>query len=56
MRLKAFITAVMLCLALALPGRASAQEEEGKVDVPEIIFGHIGDSYEWHITAFPSGF
>lgn len=50
MRLKAFITAVMLCLALALPGRASAQEEEGKVDVPEIIFGHIGDSYEWHIT------
>ena len=50
MRLKAFITAMMLCLALALPGRASAQEEEGKVDVPEIIFGHIGDSYEWHIT------
>lgn len=27
-----------------------AAEEDGKVDIPSIIFGHIGDSYEWHIT------
>jgi len=27
-----------------------ASEEEGKVDIPGIIFGHIGDSYEWHIA------
>ena len=27
-----------------------AEEEEGKVNIPEIIFGHIGDSYEWHIA------
>lgn len=41
----------MLCLMLAsLP--ASAQEKENTVDVKEIVFGHIGDSYEWHITTW----
>ncbi len=24
-------------------------EGEGKIDVKELVFGHIGDSYEWHI-------
>ena len=33
----------------AASGDASAQEEEA-VDLPGVIFGHIGDSYEWHIT------
>ncbi|MBR1668262.1 MAG: F0F1 ATP synthase subunit A [Bacteroidaceae bacterium] len=28
----------------------ASEEKEGKVDIPEIIFGHIGDSYEWHIA------
>ena len=28
---------------------ASVSQEES-LDVPEIIFGHIGDEYEWHIT------
>jgi len=32
---------------------ASAGESSGgKVDVKEIVFGHIGDSYEWHITTW----
>ena len=26
------------------------EEQENTVDVKEIVFGHIGDSYEWHIT------
>lgn len=26
------------------------EEEENTVDVKEIVFGHIGDAYEWHIT------
>ena len=30
----------------------SAEQEENTVDVKEIVFGHIGDSYEWHITDF----
>lgn len=29
-----------------------AEQEKNTVDVKEIVFGHIGDSYEWHITAF----
>ena len=28
------------------------EEEENTVDVKEIVFGHIGDSYEWHITTW----
>ena len=32
----------------------SAQESKGNggVDVKNIVFGHIGDSYEWHITTW----
>lgn len=57
------IFAPLLLLALmvfCLP--ASAQEvqeevtpkeqQENTVDVKEIVFGHIGDSYEWHITTW----
>ncbi len=32
------------------PVQEGAQEEEQNVDVGEILFGHIGDSYGWHIT------
>lgn len=34
----------------SVPAAAQAEEDGGEVDVQEIIFGHIGDSYEWHIT------
>lgn len=27
-----------------------ATEESNPVDVKEIVFGHVGDAYEWHIT------
>ncbi len=49
MKIKALILTFMLCM---MPLWAKAQEasEEESVNVPEIIFGHIGDSYEWHIT------
>ncbi len=30
----------------------SKEEQENTVDVKEIVFGHIGDSYEWHITTW----
>lgn len=36
---------------LAAPSPAQAQEEESKeekIDVSALIFGHIGDAYEWH--------
>ena len=38
---------VLLC-SVSLPSRAA--EEEGGIDVSELIFEHLGDSYEWHIA------
>lgn len=31
---------------------AEKEQGEGTVDVKEIVFGHIGDAYEWHITTW----
>ena len=28
----------------------SVNQQKNEVNVKEIVFGHIGDSYEWHIT------
>lgn len=43
-----------MLLALTVP-RLHAQGAEAArepVDVKEVVFGHIGDSYEWHITTW----
>ncbi|MDR0976489.1 MAG: F0F1 ATP synthase subunit A [Prevotellaceae bacterium] len=41
---------MLLCVQ---PLRAAAAEKaQQPVDVKEIIFGHIGDAYEWHITTW----
>ena len=51
MKLKRLIS--FLCvLLLTLPAfsETPAGEEESSVDVVGIIFGHIGDDYEWHIA------
>ncbi|WP_455586026.1 F0F1 ATP synthase subunit A [Bacteroides sp.] len=48
----------MLGLLIALPAFAqeeeitSGEQKENTVDVKSIVFGHIGDSYEWHITTW----
>ena len=52
-------TALLLVL---LPAQMAAQEPEitpqeqqaNEVDVKEIVFGHIGDAYEWHIATIGS--
>lgn len=36
-------------LLLALPVKAE-EGKEGDLDLQEILFGHIQDSYEWHVT------
>ena len=43
-----------LLLLLAVPVSTLKAETggEGEVDVNELIFGHIGDAYEWHIATF----
>ena len=29
---------------------SGAEMQENDVDVKDIVFGHINDAYEWHIT------
>ena len=41
----------ILLLLLLLPSGVHAQEAAGgEFDMDEYLFGHVGDSYEWHIT------
>lgn len=46
-RVISFVLAI-LCI---LPLNAQVDDfEEGKVDIADMLFGHIGDSYGWHVT------
>ena len=35
---------------IAMPTPAAASSEDEEINISEIIFEHIGDEYEWHIT------
>lgn len=37
-------------VATSDPSETKGVYQEQQVDVAEIVFGHIGDAYEWHIT------
>lgn len=52
MRTKFFILVATLFFALTCFGKEHGfpEKEEPSVDVASILFGHIGDSYGWHIT------
>lgn len=43
---------ILVFVLLACPGIAgrAANDVDTEIDVGEILFGHIGDSYGWHIT------
>lgn len=43
---------LLLCPVSAWSAESSSEPAEEKVDIKEIVFGHIGDSYEWHITSW----
>ena len=45
--LKVISAIVMMAFVVPL---SAAEAQEGEVDVAEMLFGHIGDSYGWHIT------
>jgi len=57
-RLKGFILVVFMTIAMmaaapavAMPASShEATEESGELDMHEYLFGHIGDSYGWHVT------
>jgi len=49
---KHLVRSIIFCLALtgaALPASASSEE---KIDVKEIVLGHMSDAYEWHIITW----
>ena len=39
----------------ATPEEATEHHEEGKLDIKGEIFGHISDSYDWHLFSFGEG-
>ena len=51
-----WVLACIACLCFTLSMHAQTDSittqvmEENQVDVKEVVFGHILDSYEWHIT------
>ena len=53
MKLIRLILVIALLLCPVVTGRAGDgvdHEQSSEIDVGEILFGHIGDSYGWHIT------
>lgn len=46
-----FILTLLLLLA-GLSARAEEHAAEPEADVAGVVLGHIGDSYEWHITSW----
>lgn len=52
MKLMKYILPFILCLLLTLPINASEHQETEKVDAKEIVFHHVQDAYEWHITSW----
>lgn len=45
-----FTLAFLFALSMHTTAYAEESAEKEPVDVKGIVFGHIGDSYEWHIT------
>ena len=47
-----YISFILISWMLVLPAEANEHEEAKKVNAKEIVFQHIQDSYEWHITSW----
>ena len=52
MKINKYIIFLILCLMSVLPIQASGHQEGEKVDAKEIVFHHVQDAYEWHITSW----
>ena len=55
MKLFRYIVAVILAVTVWIPLRAEEAAADSTAggpgfNVPEVIFGHMCDAYEWHIT------
>lgn len=49
-RIAVRIFVLVSLLMVALPQMQAAHSSDGGVDVEEIVLGHMGDAYDWHIT------
>ena len=50
-RLMAILVLLIACCGFdAYAGNDAGHANNGEVDVSHMLFGHIGDSYGWHIT------
>ena len=50
-RVTRYLLLALSVLMLSAPARAADAGKDGQqVDIKTMLFGHIGDSYEWHIT------
>ena len=47
-----YISVLIFCLVSALPLKADNHQETEKIDAKEIVFHHVQDAYEWHITSW----
>ncbi len=44
-----FLLIFLLCIPFQLK---AAHEQEGDLDIPEMVMEHLADSYEWHIATY----
>lgn len=47
-----YLILAWICWFSAVDAKATTSPTESEVDVKDIVFSHIGDSYEWHITTW----
>lgn len=45
-----FLVLVSVCMPAPVWAQEPTDQQADQVDVKSVVFGHIGDSYEWHIT------
>ena len=50
MKILKYILCISLSALIFLPQTAKGEETDGEVSASEIVFDHIEDAYEWHIT------
>lgn len=49
--IRTYLLVVLCLMGLCVPAHASSNSvEEKPVDIQAVIFDHIGDAYEWHVT------
>ena len=49
--LRIIVLGLLLCFFPSQGRCSEAAQEEGGIDVKEIVLGHLSDAYEWHICS-----